>query len=607
MRKLYNILFLATLFIALQCSKETVVESPLQINTSEFSNISQTMAEGVGYISYNDGCQVTEAGFCWSRNSNPTVTDITVMSEETPERGIFKATISGLDPSSLYYVRAYAKAGEDVYYGNIVRLQTKDVPTDGWCVIDSTPNVSVTSASAVMQIADDGNNEVLEYGVCYSAIEMPTVEDNVVVAPAGGSGFTADLLNLDQGTTYYIRPYFRTERGIVYGEQKVFKTLNFILSKSVQAGYRSMYLFGQVYMDVDSPTKERGFVWSKEANPTLESEGRLVSGNKGNLVGNYWNLIGGLEKGTTYHFRAYAVNDSGVYYGSDIEFTTLSGDILPGFTIEQMKLVEAGTFDMGNPNTDNEISPVPGKETGWEPVHKVTLTKDYYMSCYQVTNEQMVNFLNIYQPNGNKNWDTEKAIPLCNSNGGSWSFSYSGSRPDMKFVVKKGYSRHAAQNVTWLAADLFMQWLSAELGVKCRLATEAEWEYAARGGKESHGYKYAGSDDYNLVAVVNAKANSPVGTKEPNELGLYDMSGNNFDYCLDDFDQNLYKNSVGTVSVDPLVPRVFNKAKVIRGGSYKHLNYAAVYTRGRCSNEQDCGAHSGFRILMEELPDASKL
>ena len=106
---------------------------------------------------------------------------------------------------------------------------------------------------------------------------------------------------------------------------------------------------------------------------------------------------------------------------------------------------------------------------------------------------------------------------------------------------------------------------------------------------------------------MNAKANSPVGTKEPNELGLYDMSGNNFDYCLDDFDQNLYKNSVGTVSVDPLVPRVFNKAKVIRGGSYKHLNYAAVYTRGRCSNEQDCGAHSGFRILMEELPDASKL
>ena len=68
---------------------------------------------------------------------------------------------------------------------------------------------------------------------------------------------------------------------------------------------------------------------------------------------------------------------------------------------------------MGNPNTDNEISPVPGKETGWEPVHTVTLTKDYYMSCYQVTNEQMVNFLNIYQPNGNKNWDTEKFNNEC--------------------------------------------------------------------------------------------------------------------------------------------------------------------------------------------------
>lgn len=611
MNKIIKTIVLAvSAFAAVACAEDKITESPVQVSTNDFSKVSQTMAEGSGYITMNNGLVLTEVGFCWSTEPAPEVAEgLCAVLEEPVERGAFSVSITGLKPSTQYYGRSYVKAGGQIYYGNVISFITKALPTDGWCVIDATKDISVTTASAVMQIADDGNNEILEYGICYNTEGEPTLDDNVVKAPAGGAGFTAKLSDLQQGTTYYVRPYFITSRGVVYGETRTFETLNFILSKEILPGFHTAYMFGEVYMDVGSPTTERGFVWGKEENPTLESEGHIVSGKSGNLVGSYWNLIGGLEKGTVYHARSYAVNESGVFYGTDMEFTTLTGDILPGFTLDQMKLVEAGTFEMGNPNTDNEISPLPGKETGWEPVHTVTLTKDYYLSCYQVTNEQLVTFFNIYQAyygtHGNRSWESP-GIYVCNTNGGSWSFTYSGTHPNIKYVVRSGYARHAAQNVTWFGAYKFMEWLSAELGVTCRLATEAEWEYAARGGKYSHGYKYAGSDDYTEVAVI-AKTNAPVGTKAPNELGLYDMSGNNFDYCLDNFDQNLYKNSVGTVSVDPLVPRVVQGQKVIRGGSYRHLNYSAVYTRGRCSNEQDAGAHSGFRILMESLPDESKL
>ena len=157
----------------------------------------------------------------------------------------------------------------------------------------------------------------------------------------------------------------------------------------------------------------------------------------------------------------------------------------------------------------------------------------------------------------------------------------------------------AASCVSWDDCQNFIAKLNEMTGRTFRLPTEAEWEFAARGGNRSHGYKYAGSDIIDEVAVFTGYRYPLVRTKAPNELGLYNMSGNVLEWCQDWF---------GPYGSEPLVNPVgpeSSTVRVIRGGSYywKKSNYCRVSWRmgsDPAPEEYTDNYPIGLRLVMED-------
>ena len=123
-------------------------------------------------------------------------------------------------------------------------------------------------------------------------------------------------------------------------------------------------------------------------------------------------------------------------------------------------------------------------------------------------------------------------------------------------------------NVTWFDVQMFVNKLNQISDKNYRLPTEAEWEFAAKGGTKGHGYIYAGSNESETVAWYDSlmtKEIKPVAQKKANELGLFDMSGDVWQWCSDWFDERYYANSP---SNNPQGPAVATKEKAVHGGSW---------------------------------------
>ena len=220
--------------------------------------------------------------------------------------------------------------------------------------------------------------------------------------------------------------------------------------------------------------------------------------------------------------------------------------------INNMVYVEGGTFTMGATNNLNEDSFKDEK-----PTHTVSLPS-FYIGKYEVTQEE---------------WEV-----IMDYNPSSF----------------KGINR-PVENVNWFDCNRFANKLNEITGMNFRLPTEAEWEYAAKGGKRSNNYKYSGSNQQKLVTWYEDNSNKThnVGLKSPNELGLYDMSGNVWEWCFDWYGDYL-KMSIN----DPTGP-THGKGRVIRGGSYFcDAKTCRVSTRSLyLPNEKD--EDLGFRLVCD--------
>ena len=218
----------------------------------------------------------------------------------------------------------------------------------------------------------------------------------------------------------------------------------------------------------------------------------------------------------------------------------------------KMIAVEGGTFTMGA--TSEQGSDAYDNE---KPAHSVTL------SSYSIG-------------------ETEVTQALWQAVMGSNPSYFSGSNRPVEMV-------------SWDDCQDFITKLNAMTGEIFRLPTEAEWEFAARGGNKSRGYKYAGSNSIDDVAWYSDNSSDrthDVATKQPNELGLYDMSGNVCEWCYD-----WYGNYSSSAQTNPTGP-ASGDYRVIRGGSW--LNYARNFrTSLRNSDAPSYGPYDmGFRLAL---------
>jgi sulfatase modifying factor 1 len=232
--------------------------------------------------------------------------------------------------------------------------------------------------------------------------------------------------------------------------------------------------------------------------------GKLKTGKGKRVV---WNILQDFPRG----FRGAV----------DWELTTSGDAFKDAATGMEMIFVKGGCYQMGDT--------VGGGHSDEKPVHEVCVS-DFYMGKYEVTQRQWQNIM-----------------------GGNPShFSSCGDNCPV-------------EKVSWDDVQNFIGKLNSRTGKRYRLPTEAEWEYAARSGGKSE--KYSGGNDVDAVAWYGSNSGSrthPVGQKQPNGLGLHDMSGNVWEWCQDWYGSSYYNQSPRDNPVGPSS----GSARVVRGGSW---------------------------------------
>lgn len=336
------------------------------LSTDDISSPTQTGAVSGGNVTDDGGGTVSARGVCWSTTGNPTNGDD--KTEDGQGIGSYTSNITGLEPSTTYYVRAYAINEAGTAYGEQKTFNTLDVEVP---ILTTAAISAITQTGAVSggEITSDGGASITARGVCWSTEQNPTVGDNKTEDGTGSGSFTSSITGLSPETTYYVRAYASNSAGTAYGNQEDFTTepmtsgINFnpdliygtvtdidgnvyrtIAIGAKNGGVAKVYLAEnlRVYNFNDGtniPMVSDNTEWSNLATP-----GKCVFNNTLNYAGVYGFL-----------YNWYAVNSgklcpTGWHVATNQEWTELT-DYLGGLDVAGGKLKEKGTSHWVSPNT----------------------------------------------------------------------------------------------------------------------------------------------------------------------------------------------------------------------------------------------------------------
>ena len=444
-----------------------------------------------------------------------------------------------------------------IWYQAITSSSTPTIPT---VTTTATSSVTTTSASSGGNITSDGGASVTARGVCWSTSANPTTANSKTTDGTGTDSFTSLITGLSSGTPYHVRAYATNSQGTSYGSDVTFTTSTIAPT-----------VFSHVSSDGNCGTKDPCYskiqdavnnapdgteIWVKQG--TYKESISLISAKTVTVKGGYDSAYTGQTANTTF---IQGIGQTTIQAsGGSLKFQMLSIRSQPGDTWTDpvtgmvFEWVAGGCYEMGCGSWTDSCG------SDESPVHEVCVD-GFWIGKYEVTQ-------------------------------GHWE-QIMGSNPS----YNKAGDDFPVEQVSWNDCQDFITALNGKGSNTFRLSTEAEWEYAARGGGKEE--KYAGGNDLNSLGwyLDNSESHShEVGTKTANSLGIFDMSGNVWEWCSDWYASDYYSDSPVNNPQGPTT----GSYRVIRGGGW-NSNAQACRAAARSSSYPDNRDDNvGFRLVRQQ-------
>jgi hypothetical protein len=303
----------------------TLATSVPVLTTRPVIGISSSIAGSGGVISTDGGASITGKGVCWSLNPGPTVAD--TKTTDGAGTASFSSTMTGLNPLTTYYVRAWATNALGTAYGSQLAFTTTDLVTPGPTVpVVGTSTSAITGSSTASSggyVSNDGGSPVSARGVCWSTVQNPTLADSCSTGGGTGIGyFSSTVTGLTGcGVVYYVRAYATNGTGTAYGNQSTVSTglLATVTTAPVTGiGISGATSGGTIGDNGGCAITQKGVVWSWNPAPTLSSPKTAEGSGDSSFVSG----LAPLYANRSYYVRAYATNSVGTAYGQQVVFTT---------------------------------------------------------------------------------------------------------------------------------------------------------------------------------------------------------------------------------------------------------------------------------------------
>lgn len=292
---------------------------PPTVTTASITSLTTSSASCGGEVTNEGSESVTARGVCWSTNPNPTTSNNTT--SDGSGLGTFVSSLSGLNPGTRYYVRAYATSSAGTSYGNESNFTTGAVLAEITTL--SINSITSNSAKSGGNITSDGGADITARGVCWSTSSTPTLADNQTNEGISIGTFVSNMTNLNGSTRYYVRSFATNSVGTAYGNELDFTTTDeppsAIATDATSVSNTAAILNGSVNAFDNSTTVSFEYGITTLYGSVISSVPGIVTGNGATAVSANLAL---LIPGTTYHFRVKAVNSGGTTLSNDMSFTT---------------------------------------------------------------------------------------------------------------------------------------------------------------------------------------------------------------------------------------------------------------------------------------------